>query len=188
MVLISARILILSCFLFLLSGYYSPIFASGDSNDSLTETANKRANRAALMSAVLPGAGQVMNKKYWKVPLIYATGGVLAYFISVNNTEYKKFKEALIFRTDNDSMTIDAYPRFTVEDLTVRKNYYRRNKDLSIIFVGILYTLNIIDAYVDSQLLDFDVSDDLTMRTDGVLNFLADGTPVASLKLTLTFK
>jgi hypothetical protein len=157
-------------------------------NDSITSAARKRANKMAIMSAVVPGLGQIGNKKYWKLPILYGAGGVLYYFIRTNDSEYHKFRKALLYRTDNDSLTVDDYPRFTNDDLTVRKNYYRRNRDLSYIFAGVLYTLNIIDAYVDSQLMNFDVGDNLTLHTMPALNFSPGLQPVASVSLILRFK
>jgi hypothetical protein len=174
--------------LIFIAGYFLPVMAADETKDSLTVVAKKRANKAALMSAILPGAGQVYNKKYWKVPVIYGGAFVLGYFIKTNNTEYKKFKEAIVERNDGDSTTVDDYPRYTDEDLKARKDYYRRNRDLCYIFAGLLYTLNIIDAYVDSQLMNFDVSDNLSLHTGGTFNYLANGLPVVSLQLTLTLK
>jgi hypothetical protein len=156
--------------------------------DSASAISRKRANRAALMSAVVPGLGQISNKKYWKLPILYSATGAIVYFIHSNNVEYKKFKQALVFRNDTDSLTTDDFPRFTNEDLTVRKDYYRRNRDLSYIFAVVLYSLNIIDAYVDAQLMNFDVSDDLSIRTTPAINYLHDGSPVASLQFTFSFK
>jgi hypothetical protein len=155
--------------------------------DSLTRIANKRANRMALYSAILPGLGQVYNKKIWKVPIIYGGAGVLVYFIKTNNDYYKKYNEALAIKFDTDTTTEDIYPNYTVEDLTVRSDYYRRNRDFSIILLSVLYVLNVIDAYTDSQLMDFDVSDNLSLRTGGSL-LEVNGSPVAALHLSLTFK
>jgi len=155
--------------------------------DSLTRIANKRANRMALYSAILPGLGQIHNKKYWKLPIIYGGAGVLVYFIKTNNDYYKKYNEALVIKYDQDSTTTDIYPNYTVEDLTVRADYYRRNRDFSIILLSVLYVLNIIDAYTDSQLMDFDVSDNLSLRTGGSI-LEVNGSPVAALHLSLTFK
>lgn len=185
---ISGKIIYLSFFLSVLSGSVIAQNTVSENKDSLTHSSNKRANRAALYSAIVPGSGQIVNKKYWKLPLIYGGAGVLIYFIKSNNTEYKKFKTALVYRNDNDPLTIDDYPRFTNEDLTVRKDYYRRNRDLSYVFAGVLYTLNIIDAYVDSQLLNFDVSDNLSIRSGGTINYLANGKSVPSLLFTINFK
>ena len=175
-------------FILLLSGLMCQLKTFSQSKDSVITASKKRANKAALMSAIVPGLGQTYNKKYWKVPIIYAGGATLAYFISVNNKEYKNFSEAIVYRNDEDTTTVDNYPRYTNDDLLLRKNYYRRNRDLCYIFVGVLYTLNIIDAYVDSQLMDFDVGDDLSLRSSGKINYLNDGSPVFSLQLVLNFK
>jgi hypothetical protein len=163
-------------------------YAGDDKSDSLTLVAKKRANRVALMSAIIPGAGQIANKKYWKVPVIYGGGLVLAYFIKTNNDEYKKYQQARVYRIDNDSTTVDAYPQFTDQDLKAREDYYRRNRDLSYIFAGVFYVLNIIDAYVDSQLMDFDVSDNLSLRINPTINSTLYNKPVPSLNLVFSFK
>ena len=162
--------------------------AQSEQNDSLSLYSKHRANRSALFSAVVPGLGQAYNKKYWKVPIIYAGFGTLYYFISTNNKEFNKYKDALIVRNDGDSMTVDEFPRFSDNDLTIRKDYYRRNRDLSYILAGVLYTLNVIDAYVDSQLMDFDVSDNLSLHTAPALLQSRDNTLQAGLQLTFTFK
>ena len=164
------------------------LHASEGGNDSLTIAAKKRANKAALMSAILPGLGQIYNEKYWKLPILYGGATALIYFISENNKEYKKFKQAIILRNDDDSTTTDDFPRFTNEDLSVRKNYYRRNRDLSYIFTGLLYTLNILDAYVDSQLMNFDISDDLSLHSGGKINYTHDGLAVFSFQIVIHFK
>jgi len=149
-----------------------------------------RANRAALFSAVLPGAGQFYNKKYWKIPIIYAGFLVLGYTIEFNNSNYKTFKTAYQYRVDGDSTTIDDYENIypDPEALLVRKDYYRRTRDLLWIFTAGVYVLNIIDAYVDAHLSDFDVSDDLSMRTQPGVQFAFDKRPIPSLLLTFTLK
>ena len=156
-------------------------------SDSSTAASRKRSTKMALMSAAVPGLGQIGNKKYWKLPILYGAAGTLIYFIKTNNDEYKKFKTALINKTDEDPLTVDAYPNYTVEDLTVRKDYYRRNRDLSYILTAVLYSLNIIDAYVDSQLMNFDVSDDLSFSVRNSLDQI-DGVTYAGFKFTLAFK
>jgi hypothetical protein len=163
-------------------------FAAGENKDSLSAVAKKRANRVALMSAIIPGAGQFANKKYWKVPVIYGGAAVIAYFVKINNDEYKKYKEARLYKSDNDSTTLDPYPQFTDQDVKNREDYYRRNRDLSYIFAGVLYVLNIVDAYVDSQLMDFDVSDNLSLRINPAINSTRYNKPVPSLNLVFSFK
>lgn len=152
--------------------------------DSLTELYRKRANKAARWSAILPGAGQVYNHKYWKVPVVIAGFATLYYVADFNNNYYQEFKDAYFFRTDGDQSTTDDYPSLTSDDLRVRKDYYRRNRDLCYILMGGFYILNIVDAYVDAQLKDFDVSDKLTLKIQPGLSFTPQ-TPVSGLKLTL---
>ncbi len=156
--------------------------------DSLADETRKRANRIALQSTLLPGLGQVSNNKYWKIPIIYAGFGALVYFIDFNNTNYKIYKTAFLYRYDGDSLTVDDFPNFTTDDIKVRKDYYRRNRDLSYILTVVLYSLNIVDAYVDAQLRNFDISEDLSLRTDPFVGQSTYGAPVAGLRLTFTLK
>ena len=136
-----------------------------EARDSVSAV-NRNANKAALMSAVLPGLGQAYNRSYWKIPVLYAGAATLVYFISENQKEYLSYKDAYLYRLDGDPATVDErYPNLTDADILVRKDYYRRNRDLSIILTGVLYALNIIDAYVDAHLKEFDISDDLSLQT-----------------------
>jgi hypothetical protein len=115
--------------------------------------------KAAILSACLPGAGQVYNGKpgyFWKVPVIYAGFGALTYSTVWNNQQYKIYAQALHFRYDDDSTTIDPLPRYSDNDLVTLKDYYRRFRDLSIIGIAALYTLQIVDATVDAHLYQFD--------------------------------
>src|SRR4051794_29183926 len=92
-----------------------PLICSSQETDTLvvksdslvkdTSYTRKRANRAALYSAILPGAGQFYNKKYWKIPIIYAGFVGLGIAIEFNNSQYKDFKQAYVFRVDGDSST-----------------------------------------------------------------------------------
>ncbi|HNQ61224.1 MAG TPA: DUF5683 domain-containing protein [Bacteroidia bacterium] len=161
---------------------------AGEPEDSLANLSRKRANKIALQSAILPGLGQASNHKYWKIPIIYAGFGALVYFIDSNDKNYKLYKTAFLYRNDNDSLTIDQFPNFTTDDIKVRKDYYRRNRDLSYILTAVLYSLNIIDAYVDAQLRNFDISEDLSLRTDPFMGTLQHGEPVAGLRFTFTLK
>lgn len=123
--------------------------------------------KASVMSAILPGAGQAYNKKYWKIPVIYAGFGVLGYFVTTNNRDYKVYKEAYRLRLDGDPNTIDKFVDvYADQDLVTLKDFYRRNRDLSIIGISVLYILNIVDASVDAHLFHFNVTDDLSMRLE----------------------
>ncbi len=176
------------CILSLLLCFFSGFIQASGTEDSLSQLSRKRSNRIALQSAILPGLGQASNQKYWKIPVIYAGFGTLVYFIDMNNDNYKKYKTAFLYRNDNDSSTIDDFPKFSSDDIRVRKDYYRRNRDLSYILTAALYTLNIIDAYVDAQLRDFDVSEDLSLRTDPYVDHSLNGEMFAGLRLTFTIK
>jgi hypothetical protein len=125
--------------------------------------------KAIIFSLICPGLGQVYNKKYWKLPIIYGAGGAFAYFIGFNQLKYTKFRDAYI----NGSLTkepvlIDgAYYRYDI--LPRGRDYYRRYRDLSVLGLGAIYFLNIVDAMVDAHFFYFDVSDNLTMRLEPVL-------------------
>jgi hypothetical protein len=132
--------------------------------------------KATIYSAVLPGLGQAYNRKYWKIPVIYAGLGLSAYFFNFNHKEYRRTLTALAARLDNDSTTTDtefADPRYTDALLRDRKDYFRRNRDLSAIIGVLIYVANIIDADVDAHLMTFNVDDDLSLSLTPVQNGLA---------------
>lgn len=144
--------------------------------------------KATLLSLALPGAGQYYNKKYWKIPVIYAGIAGMGYLIHFNNTRYQSYKNAYILRLDGDSTTVDQYvDQYSSDDLKTLKDFYRRNRDLSFIVVGLIYVLNIIDADVDAHLFYFDVSDDLSLRIHPSINFNAQNKAVAGLCLNFKF-
>ncbi|MFM7766538.1 MAG: DUF5683 domain-containing protein [Bacteroidota bacterium] len=121
--------------------------------------------KATVMSAVLPGSGQAYNKKYWKIPVLYGGFAALGYAIRFNNSEYNQYKEAFKLRLDGDESTVDSYVGiYSDNDLSTLKDFYRRNRDLSIIGCGLLYILNIVDASVDAHLFGFNVSNDLSLN------------------------
>jgi len=124
--------------------------------------------KAALYSAALPGLGQAYNKKYWKIPIIYAGFGTLVYFIDNNNTEYNKFKAAYSYVISEDTGEppneyVERYESNS-EKLRKIKDFYRRNLELSYILSGALYILNILDATVDAHFFHFDVDKDLSLE------------------------
>ena len=132
--------------------------------------------RAALYSAILPGAGQVYNRKYWKVPIAWAGLGISYYFIRTNNTEYQRYKEAYLAVVDDDPSTVDefggAYSSSSLLDVT---DTYRRWRDLSYIALGAVYILNVMDAAVDGYFVRFDVDKDLSMGIGPSLPLAAQG-------------
>ncbi len=127
--------------------------------------------KASLYSAVLPGLGQIYNRKYWKVPIIYAGFIALFYAINFNNNYYTKFKQSYVDRIDNDPNTNYDFTyfglstkNFSREQLLDVMDYHERYRNLSILGLAGFYVLNIIDATVDAYLFDYDVSQDLSLR------------------------
>jgi len=116
-----------------------------------------------MLSATLPGLGQIYNQRYWKVPIIYAGFGTLAYFIDFNNSNYREWREAWIARVDGNPNTVDDYPLYSDSELERAMNFYRRNLEITYMLTAALYLLNILDASVDAHLMTFDVGEDLTM-------------------------
>ncbi len=122
--------------------------------------------KAAMLSATLPGMGQIYNQKYWKVPIIYAGFGTLYYFLDMNSSEYRKWRQAWIARVDGNPNTIDDFPRHSAAMLERAVDFYRRNLEITYILTAALYLLNILDASVDAHLMNFDVGEELSFGMD----------------------
>ena len=135
--------------------------------------------RAAVLWAIIPGGGQVYNRKYWKVPIIIGGMTALYYAISWNNNNLLEYAKAYSDIKSDDPMTNDSWIAFVPagadpnsyrtngsfqETLRHGRDFYRRNRDLSIIVSVGVYALSIIDAYVDAELAHFDISPELTLR------------------------
>ncbi len=131
--------------------------------------------KATLFSAVLPGTGQIYNRSYWKLPIIYGGFGTLIYFLQSNIKEYNFY--------------LDQYKTSNFSDNTAFSNLeiYRRNIELNVILMAGLYVLQIIDANVDAHLSEFDVSDDLSINIKPILN-LEPQYSSAGVKLSFQLK
>jgi hypothetical protein len=150
--------------------------------------------KATMLSATLPGMGQIYNGKYWKVPIIYGGFGLAAYFLRFNNHYYQIYRQAYMAKADGNPNT-QPDERFALhpEDrLRSAMNYYRRGVEVTYIAAAALYILNVLDAAVDAHLLDFDVSEDLTLNIQpSVFSYQQPNTGAfnrsAGLKLTFRF-
>jgi hypothetical protein len=121
--------------------------------------------KAFLFSAALPGLGQAYNKKYWKIPIIYAGFGVASYFLYDQNKKYQCYRKAYIMKVDDNPYTDGICNGFTeTSQLEQGKNFHRRNVDLISALMVVWYGLNLVDAVVDAHLFHFDVSDDLSLN------------------------
>ena len=117
--------------------------------------------RASLLSAIIPGAGQAYNHKYWKLPILYGGIFLLGYYINFNHQEYLIYRDAYLIRQSGGE---DVFlGRYSTDQVVQQREYWRRNRDLLIIISAITYLLNIADASVDAHLSEFDVSDNLSM-------------------------
>ena len=176
------RILLVAVFFFI----YNKSFSQTDSLQengkarvlSLDTTATIKVDKkhspykATLYAALIPGAGQLYNKQYWKLPLVYAGVGIFAYFISSNNTQYLLYNDLLTELNRNPNVVPITFPaRFQGHDansvtnnVKVNLNQFRRYRDLSIIMSAAFYALTIVDANVFAHLKTFDLSNDLSLR------------------------
>lgn len=120
---------------------------------------------AARRSAILPGLGQIYNKRWWKVPLVYGGFVGIGLVYEFNQRNYKIFLKEAQFRQENPGKTQNPlYAPYTTEGIINIKDAYRRNRDLSILGGLGFYTINIIDAYIDAKFFRFDLSDDLSVQ------------------------
>lgn len=171
--------------------------ANGQS-DSIAQTTNKKLEKVAdspnllpkdpkkatLLSAMLPGAGQIYNGKSWKVPILYA--GILTdvYFIQYNHKRYERFRDAL-FALDKGEP--NQFPSLNRAALVRNVDYWRQNRDLTLLLMLGIYALNMVDANVDAHLSGFDISEDLTLKISPQIGTLSAST-TTGFSFTLQFK
>ena len=142
-------------------------------------------SRAAFYSAILPGLGQAVNKKYWKIPIIYGALGTSIYFYLNNSKSYKRYRNAYKRRlagyVDDEFYGIGDIPLLSNEALIRAQRTIKRNKELSLLITIGLYALNIIDANVDAHLLQYNVDQNLAVNP-----FIDFDTPDTSAQLGLS--
>lgn len=139
--------------------------AAGPIKDSLRLALERLPRKAAISSAILPGLGQIQNKRWWKLPLIY--GGFASFVIAYqdNNKQYHTFLEEIQYRLANNGNPGNPdFAGYSFEGLVRIKDNFRRNRELSIIGGVVLHAVNIIDAYVDAKFFRFDISENLALQ------------------------
>lgn len=172
--------------------------ASDDVDTSMIvvkDTTNKKRERinvlapskAAFYSAVLPGLGQAYNKKYWKIPIVYAAIGIPAYLYIKNDQDYDLYRDTYKRRLAGfpQGSPGDPFPNVTNDGLIRAQQQLRRNKELALLITIGMYALNIIDANVDAHLLQFNVDEDLSFRPHFRYNEMEHNT---NLGVTVNFK
>lgn len=148
------------------SSQFVPIATLSDTLTTGRDTVGKSPALAAILSAAIPGAGQVYNRKIYKVPVIYGAFAGLGYLAMKRNELYQNIFTAYSARIDTVEATTDTYFPETATDAEVL-NYLqttRRQRDFTYLWIGIVYVLNIVDASVDAHLSTFDIGDDLSMK------------------------
>ncbi len=184
------------------------------SNDSLqvvtpVKKVERSPKKASIYAALFPGLGQIYNRKYWKLPIVYGGYAGLIYVLGWNNNQYKDFfqgyriiaahtstadmkldeRKFLDNLIKNPSISLDNPSTFKYISTQLKsgKDFYRRNRDLTIIGIAALHVLSIIDASVDANLFDFDINDDLSMRIEPMPVFLGDQNLVMGFNLAIKF-
>ena len=145
------------------------IYAQVEDHDSLTnvetrffEKEQRHISRATLYSAVLPGVGQIKNRKAWKVPVIYGIATGLVFSALNNNTNYSFFRENFLAEVDTFQSTTNI-PNLNEAQLERRVDFFRRNRDFSYILLAVLYLVNVLDAHVDAHLRGFNVTENVSV-------------------------
>lgn len=167
------------------------------------------AMRAVWLGAICPGLGQIYNRSYWKLPIVYGAFMGCGYAIKYTNglyTDYKTAYKELYY--DNEAGTISSDPHTSyiailpegydiermggvdryINTLKNRQNVYRRYRDLSIVATIAVYALSLIDAYVDAQLFDFDISEELSLDIRPDIYYDPYTQRTAEMKLAITLK
>lgn len=178
----------------------SYLFFIGDAALKYSTNEVSAVKRATTLSIICPGAGQIYNKSYWRVPIVLGGMATTIYCIDWNNRGYQRFKKAYRLRADYDNNP-DNYPGGSTDEFggrysgTFLKNLrdsYRRNRDLCIILTAGVYILQIVDAHVDAHLRDFDISDDLSMNVTPMIDYayapaIGRTSPTFGMNLSINF-
>ena len=183
-------------------------------NDSIkkplqAKTFKPSPKKASIYAALFPGLGQIYNRKYWKLPIVYGGYVGLIYIFGWNNNNYNDYAQAyrtiapfkstadmpaadkqfLVDFIKNPSINLDNPSHFTyaVTALKGGKDFFRRNRDLTIIAIAALHILSIIDASVDANLFDFDISNDLTLKVQPAPMQMMGGNITMGMNLAVNF-
>ena len=149
--------------------------------------------KATIMSALLPGLGQIYNGKWWKVPIVYAGLGGLGYLVYNNNYEYRSYLHAYEYKTGDlpDGVTLNEHEadlanRYAESQLQTYKESYRRDFEFYTILTIAWYGLQIVDACVDGHLYTYDISDDISFKVEpAIINDRSSANPLKSSALGL---
>ena len=208
-------LIILMCLPLLANAQQGQIYYTPDTTTTETEykyyfdlTKKPDAIKAVWLGVIFPGAGQMYNRSYWKLPIVYGAFMGCAYAISWTNNRYTNFKTAYIDLYNDiqaGTVTEDASKSYIAiipngydlsrvggastwqNTLKNQQSIYRRYRDYSILATVVVYALSLIDAYVDAQLFDYDISPDLTLNVEPQIYYDLQHQQSAELKLAIQF-
>ena len=151
-------------FIFLVALLFLSNIFSQESEFSLDELDPLNPSKAAFFSAVLPGAGQAFNKKYWKIPIVYAAIGTSIYSYDFNQKRYWDYRNA--YKSRKAGYNNDEFQNLIIDDnrLLDGADFHKKNRDLSMVFIVGFYILNILDANIDAHLKQYNVNENLTLK------------------------
>ena len=164
---------------FMVATIASYLYFIGDAAINYSTNEVSAVNKATTLAMICPGAGQIYNKSYWRVPIVIGGFATTIYCIDWNNRGYQRFSKAYRLKADYDRNP-EAYPNGSLDEFKGRysgtflknlRNSYRRNRDLCIILTAGLYVLQIIDAHVDAHLRDYDITRDLSVSLSPVIGY-----------------
>ncbi len=146
-------------------------------------------SKAAFYSAILPGMGQIYNKKYWKAPIVWGALAIPTYYYLQNNSDYKRYRTAYKLRKNGevDEFLVDGVEIISLDALESAQEQLRENRDLSLLSGVILYVLQIVEASVNAHLLQFNTDDNLSFRPSLIMNPIRLETPSIGLTINYTF-
>ena len=183
---------------FMFTSIASYIYLIGDAAVNYATNNVSQVNRATTLATICPGAGQIYNKSYWRVPIVIGGFATTIYCIDWNNRGYQRFKKAYRLRYDaeqNPSLYPNGSPdefggRYASSFLKNLRNSYRRNRDLCIILTAGIYLLQIMDAHVDAHLRDYDISDDLSVDINPTIDYAyhPGAGNIATMGMNFSFK
>lgn len=164
-----------------------PIVSTKDTT-SLAPKRKHSPTRACLYSAILPGLGQIYNRKWWKAPIVWGAVGTLGYFMVSTRRNYVTYRNAYRLRIDTSAATVDQFDTiYSTSTLKGLRDQWQRYSEQTILGFSAIYILNIVDAFVDAHLWDFDVSDDLSAHFKPDFRYNAF-TGQSQFSLNLAFK
>ncbi len=129
-------------------------------------------SKAAFYSAVIPGLGQAYLGKAWKIPIIYAAIGASLYYFDVNNKEMNEYRNAYKRRLNGfyDDRFLELARPITTEQLLLGMEFHKNYRDIAIVLAALSYMLNILEANVSAHLLQFNVSEDLSVKPNLIID------------------